>query len=488
MRIATSVSSFVSVTALLSSCGGKSAAPESAGGIGGTTGDAGAQLDGSADGSNAADAFVNLFPILDASMRAGAFCFPNGACQVACTGNALTSVVGTVFDPAAKTPGMGNPVAGAIVYIPAEPLRPLPFGRSCNACASLFPQVVTYGATDAKGQFVLRDVPAGRDVPLVVQVGKWRMQYTLSQVVGCQDNTPGTTLRLPANHLEGDMPNIAVSTGGHDSLECLLRRAGVDASEFVGGAGGAGRVHVFQGGGAGQAPTTSPAAPPSASALWASLDTLLPYDLVVLSCEGAETTNANPPALFDYLSGGGRVLASHFHYSWFIGAPFSALGAVTWSAGSNDLGDIRALVPASPAGLPQPALVAMREWLSNVGALVAGELPIRSASHNADVATSSKATAWLTADPATASAPNALQCLSFDVPRGGGLESCGEVVYADFHAATGSGDYGGQSTTGVVPDGCANGPMSPQEKALEYRLFDLTSCRVLASPVPGPPQ
>ena len=54
----------------------------------------------------------------------------------------------------------------------------------------------------------------------------------------------------------------------------------------------------------------------------------MPYDIVLLSCEGGETYNANPAALEAYLNAGGRAFASHFHYSWFAG-PLSSGQAYT---------------------------------------------------------------------------------------------------------------------------------------------------------------
>ena len=117
----------------------------------------------------------------------------------------------------------------------------------------------------------------------------------------------------------GNIPDIAISTGKADSMECLPLRMGLDASEYVPGASSSGRIHIFQGY---MGATTTPAAPASYQALWDTSTDLEKFDITLLSCEGLPTTGGGPQlmeqnqqSLLDYVNMGGRVFASHFHLS-----------------------------------------------------------------------------------------------------------------------------------------------------------------------------
>src|SRR5262249_18963303 len=145
--------------------------------------------------------------------------------------------------------------------------------------------------TDTKGDFVLDNVPVGTDVPLVIQIGKWRRQVTLPETRACTDNhvDDPNLLRLPRSQKEGNIPRIALTTGGADRLECLLRKIGIDESEFTPEAG-AGRVNFYVGAGSGgpaspgYAPTLNNGAPfTRAMTLWNDLNNLKQYDIVILS-------------------------------------------------------------------------------------------------------------------------------------------------------------------------------------------------------------
>ncbi|HEX7479232.1 MAG TPA: carboxypeptidase regulatory-like domain-containing protein, partial [Polyangiales bacterium] len=150
-------------------------------------------------------------------------------CAVHSCSSGTTSISGKVYDPAGK-----NPLYNIVVYVPNEPVAPLKAGASCDACADLYSgKPVAVALTDGTGAFTIKNAPDGANIPLVVQVGKWRMQTKVANVVRCQDNPqPDKSLRLPKNHTEGDIPNIAISTGGADTLECLLARIGVDKAEY----------------------------------------------------------------------------------------------------------------------------------------------------------------------------------------------------------------------------------------------------------------
>jgi hypothetical protein len=102
-----------------------------------------------------------------------------------------TSISGTVYDPAGKVP-----LYNVVVYVPGEALGEIPTGASCQTCNGFFtgkPKAVALSGAD--GKFKLTGAPAGADVPLVIQIGKWRRQITVPNVTACAD-TPLTDQRI----------------------------------------------------------------------------------------------------------------------------------------------------------------------------------------------------------------------------------------------------------------------------------------------------
>ena len=167
-----------------------------------------------------------------------------GSCkQKPCAAGTKTTVTGTVYDPAGKVP-----LYNVIAYVPNGPVAPITNGASCDKCDASALNPVAAAITDTTGKFVLEDVPVGADIPLVLQVGKWRRQLKIPAVAACTDTplTDKEQTRLPRNKSEGDIPLIAITTGGADSMECLPLRMGLDPAEFTTETG-TGRVHLYSG-------------------------------------------------------------------------------------------------------------------------------------------------------------------------------------------------------------------------------------------------
>jgi hypothetical protein len=386
------------------------------------------------------------------------------------------------------------------VFVP-DPSAPLPnldtVPLSCG-CSQVFPSAVqALAVTDANGHFEIQCAPSGT-VSLVVQTGKWRMQYDGITVAANQPNT-APKLRLPANSSEGSLPNIAIATGGADSLECLPLRIGVSPDEYVMGSATGGHIHIYTGY---QGAVTAQGSVEAYQTLWDQQSDMNSHDVVLLSCEGHETTGGNPgtsmkssyqTTLMNYANAGGRVFASHYHYAWFNTGPFdTGTNAIAnWITGGQQIDDTKSfpsdIDTTLSTGAAFPEGSALQQWLGVVGALTNNQLPIWFARHNVKALLQPPSTEWIHLDSSVTKAPSATQYFSVDTPIGSSSDGvCGRVVYSDLHVSGGPGtnapgipaDYATGGQGGVVPSGCASHPLTPQEEALEFMLFDLSSCLV----------
>ncbi len=413
-----------------------------------------------------------------------------------------TTVSGFVYDPAGKVP-----LYNAVVYVVEESaLAPLSHGAQCESCSAHFPQTVTtFALTEADGSFTLTDVPVGPDIPLVVQIGKWRRKVKIDYVTPCTNNALSVDMtRLPRNSSEGDLPKIAVTTGKSDALECLLRRIGVDDSEFTPDTED-GRVNLFWGFGASktmQAPSGSKPLT-RAEELWADSSRMLEYDMILMSCEGednlwnAPTTNEfpqlaakgaieRPPDMHlevrKYADRGGRIFGSHWHHRWINSDastpdhPYpdaSSPPVATFSSSAQDVGSVSVSVDTSfPKGK------AFHEWLTKQNAFDdQGLLPLVKAEHSVDFVNGDLARRWIygtdpKGKPDSSRIPDMVQYFSFTTPVGNATE-CGRMVFSDVHVTFG----GGSLQSLPFPERCdAEGELTPQEKALAFMIFDLSSC------------
>ena len=135
-----------------------------------------------------------------------------------------------------------------------------------------------------------------------------------------------------------------------------------------------------------------------------------------------------------------------------------------------------------------PKGMALSEWLVNVGAsTVAGQLTIQEGRDNVSAVTPNMATAWITMQNANAKVtPNTVEFLSFNAPLNVPDDQvCGRAVFNDLHVSAGARQ---DRKPDPFPTSCEMADLSNQEKALEFMLFDLSSCvrNDNVPPVPRP--
>jgi len=401
-------------------------------------------------------------------------CARGGCTQMPCANGAKTTVSGVVYDPAGKTP-----LYNVVVYVPNEPLADIPTGATCDTCSSPYSgRPIAAALTDSAGRFSVEHVPVGDNVPLVIQIGKWRRAVTIPSVAACTDTPVEASLtHLPRNRSEGHIPRIAIANGGSDALNCLLKKIGVETGEFT-SESSVGRVNQYAGL---NAPTTNADGTTltGTSTLWGNAAGMKAYDIMLLSCEGDDNGGAGAApmtmrqAVKDFADAGGRVFGSHWHNAWVFNGPAPWPTVAKHSSGAHGFtSDITVpIVTTFPKGK------AFAEWMVNVnGSTTLGELVIHGAEHSVD-STNAGAQSWIAGTDAQNGKPM-VQYFSFNAPVEVAPEQqCGRVVMSDLHVSA-SAAAGSPSDSGKqpFPNGCVTTDLTPQEKALEFMLFDLSSC------------
>ncbi len=173
-----------------------------------------------------------------------------------------------MYDPAGN-----NPLYNAYVYIPVDPSGTLPAfssGASCDACAGVAGlNAVAVAQTDVYGHYTLVNVPTtakapNNQIPLVIQMGKWRRLQMLPSVPDCATTAvPAANSRLPRNKFDGwnntaDIPKMAIATGNVDPMECMMLKMGIDSAEFQIPGTGTRRIDFYKANGLGFNGGTAP--------------------------------------------------------------------------------------------------------------------------------------------------------------------------------------------------------------------------------------
>jgi hypothetical protein len=119
---------------------------------------------------------------------------------------------------------------------------------------------------------------------------------------------------------------------------------------------------------------------------------------------------------------------------------------------------------------------AFADWLESVGgSTVRDELTVEAPRYTCQAVDDDKAERWVYVDPAR-SVPlgrTGVQDMMFTTPQNVAEQArCGKVVFSDMHV---SGDSTSKPSVGY-PNGCAAGDLTPQEKALAFMFFDISSC------------
>jgi hypothetical protein len=410
------------------------------------------------------------------------------ACEqiTTCSAGQTTSVNGVVYAPNGT-----DPLPNVTVYVPNDTVQPFTPGVDCPISGSPLSGSPLVGTiTDVNGKFTIVDMPVGLNIPIVAVSGRWRVQSTVN-TTACAPTA--INLNMPTSESSlGDIPKIAIATGAVDQVECVLLKMGISPTEFTDPDLG-GRINLFLG----STPPTATTGPGSGidtgTPTQASLmigdnlnDSLLSqYDVLMLPCQGTADNNVDSDSkgtgkatsllgtqelanFIAFANAGGRVYSSHYSYAWmFNNSPFN--GVVNWAPNSTQLTSGTATVNTGfTAGQT------LSTWLQDVGASTGpGQMDLDTLRID-QTGVIAPTQSWLTLNQSMGGVANPVMQFVFDTPIPSASNpkpnQCGRVLYNEYHV-----ENSNSSTGTTFPHECnTSAAMTPQEKLLEYMLFELT--------------
>ncbi len=194
----------------------------------------------------------------------------------------------------------------------------------------------------------------------------------------------------------------------------------------------------------------------------------------MLPCEGGAYTRTSTELhnLVSFANSGGRVYASHYAYSWMDTATtFSTVAKWTGTSTGSFTSELGEVDPTFSGG------ATLTQWLTETGAsapATPGQITL-STVRQTQTGVVAPTQSWLKVIGTTGAIENATMQFVWDTPvvTNTTTNQCGRVLFNEYHVENPT--IGNHEV--IFPAECpgAGTPMTPQEKLLEYSLFELTN-------------
>lgn len=393
-----------------------------------------------------------------------------------CTGNG-TDVRGT-----ALTPNGEDPVPGAVVYLIRGTPPPIDPGVACDTC-QVPPGTLAFTQTGIDGRFVLSHaLDEGGMANLVIQKGRFRRIVPLTLGMCTAMDVARTQTALPGRRADGDIPRILVATQGTtttdvvlDSISRVIERVGITEYDHVAPC----RTQTALG-------TNLTSSSCELGSLLANRTRLFSYNIIFIPCGAlgfnyswqllGQTQNAAIVTnVRDFLERGGRLYSSDTAYG-LLERAFPE--AITFAGGTalaymgRDPANVGSggspTNPGEYSGMIADPDLSM--WLRDRGALAA----------DGTVNLTGFISPWAAIDTVATTTKTWVRGAVNWFPLGG---ASGTAMPAGVHPLTVSADFRGTAMgcgravfTSYHVDSRAMGTLTPQERVLEWLLFELGGC------------